>query len=143
MLPTFGVKMNPDAFSAGFDIEKCRLNYSKLHDELYFAFKSFEFEDATGVKHGLFNITAALRGMSAASRRCDLNAVGNKLQEAGDDIATVVTDEVTANTEGGLTEVLVNGHNLTQHLQAATRKWFRKDYAACGKDIAAMVVTLV
>ena len=59
MLPAFGVKINPDAFSvptlaacklrtadlgtfvlqSGFDIEPCQLEYSPLHDKFHYAFK--------------------------------------------------------------------------------------------------------
>jgi len=82
--------------------------------------------------------------MGLAAGRCKLEVVASKLAEAGDDIAIIVSDEVQANhTEGGLTEAIVNGHNLTETLHKATRMWYKKDYTACGKSMAAMVVMLV
>ena len=44
-------------------------------------------------------------------------------------------------SETNLNQVIVNDQDLTKHLQVATRKWYKKDYAACGKEVAAVVVS--
>jgi len=144
MLPPFGVKVNPDAFSKGFDIERCELGYSAVHDALHRAFKAFEFGDSQAVKGGLQEVSTALRLMASAAKRCSLSVVSAKLGEAGDDLAIFVSDEVSgSSTEGGLTKALLNGHNITDPLLKATRMWYKKDYGSCGKELANMVVALV
>eukprot|EP00656_Telonema_subtile_P004731 TRINITY_DN12156_c0_g1_i1.p1 TRINITY_DN12156_c0_g1~~TRINITY_DN12156_c0_g1_i1.p1 ORF type:complete len:186 (+),score=36.77 TRINITY_DN12156_c0_g1_i1:207-764(+) len=141
LLESLGVKIRADAFSGGFEVERCDLAYSRIHDNMHHSFHAFEFGNSSQVKKGLLRLASGVQLFAASLTSCDLGHLAAKLQEAAEDISVVVSDEVWASSaEGGLAHVTVSGHNLTQVVLDATRAWYGKRYSDCGKEIARLAV---
>eukprot|EP00658_Telonema_sp_P-2_P048758 TRINITY_DN3707_c0_g1_i7.p3 TRINITY_DN3707_c0_g1~~TRINITY_DN3707_c0_g1_i7.p3 ORF type:complete len:163 (+),score=29.27 TRINITY_DN3707_c0_g1_i7:140-628(+) len=52
LLKSLGVKTQPDALSAGFDVDKCELDFTPVHDKLHGAFQAMEFGSTAEIKQG-------------------------------------------------------------------------------------------
>lgn len=142
LLAALGVNLQPSAFSAAFDADRCSLSHESVFKHLQLGFDAVLLDDdAAAVRKGVRTIAKALRAFGKSCQRCDLTRVSAKLLLTADEAGTLAAHDVRwgAAIVGKPLTILVNEANVSGPLRLAANAWFREKYEGTGTALGQVV----